>query len=443
MGLSSAVDSLLHIKEMVFEKEILTLQQTARILRENYEGKEELREELSETRGFGKDRECVIDLVNQIMNCVEESMKNYCNPFGGKVKFGLSSPAYITSGSVSGATFDGRKKGEPYATHISGQCGEAPTLLSMTIESLRKIITEGKVYDREIDWKDMDMTILHQKLALGSSDSVMEMIKSGRKIKVDIWRDFFKQYFTDSDYAKKEIEDFIKNRNHVAHNKLLNWDGYQRMKRNIRELDEVIQKANDSFENSFMSEEEFITWSIGTGNEPKEVYTVGELDYLPIRIYGETGVKIRDNEEIYRLFAESIDKLYDEIADAFYFNTMVEVTGKHEIGLTEDEKKVFSVKDLFTENIILDILADMSFDCAMDGESLLQLFCRCSGGELFHAVLRYHNGSGAEDSGAGKILLSSESVYDTEQLEGFMEEMKRYLEQYLKQQYIEGKSFKE
>lgn len=127
VGLSSAVDSLLHIKEMVFEKEILTLQQTARILRENYEGKEELREELSETRGFGKDRECVIDLVNQIMNCVEESMKNYCNPFGGKVKFGLSSPAYITSGSVSGATFDGRKKGEPYATHISGQCGEAPT----------------------------------------------------------------------------------------------------------------------------------------------------------------------------------------------------------------------------------------------------------------------------------------------------------------------------
>lgn len=160
----------------------------------------------------------------------------------------------------------------------------------MTIESLRKIITEGKVYDREIDWKDMDMTILHQKLALGSSDSVMEMIKSGRKIKVDIWRDFFKQYFTDSDYAKKEIEDFIKNRNHVAHNKLLNWDGYQRMKRNIRELDEVIQKANDSFENSFMSEEEFITWSIGTGNEPKEVYTVVELDYLPIRIYGETGL---------------------------------------------------------------------------------------------------------------------------------------------------------
>lgn len=39
--------------------------------------------------------------------------------------------------------------------------------------------------------------------------------------------------------------------------------------------------------------------------------------------------------------------------------------------------------------------------------------------------------------------MSSESVYDTEQLEGFMEEMKRYLEQYLKQQYIEGKSFKE
>lgn len=127
VGLSSAIDSLVNIKKLVFDKKLLTLHQIVHLLKGNYAGKEALREELSETGIFGKDQQAGIYLVNQILNSVEVSLKDYCNPYGGKVKFGLSSPSYITSGAVSGATFDGRKKGDPYATHISGQRGEAPT----------------------------------------------------------------------------------------------------------------------------------------------------------------------------------------------------------------------------------------------------------------------------------------------------------------------------
>ena len=136
------------------------------------------------------------------------------------------------------------------------------TFLSMTMESLSSIITKGKIYAHEIDWQGIDQKELYEKIASGSANSVMEMIKSGRKIKCDIWEEIFGPHFADGDHAKKSIEDFIKNRNHVAHNKLLNWDGYLLMKRNIEELDDIIQEADESFENSFASEEEYITWSI-------------------------------------------------------------------------------------------------------------------------------------------------------------------------------------
>lgn len=305
------------------------------------------------------------------------------------------------------------------------------TFLSMTMESLSSIITEGKIYAHEIDWQSIDLKTLHRQIASGSANSVMEMIKSGRKIKCDIWEAFFKPHFSDGDHTKKAIEDFIKNRNHVAHNKLLNWDGYLLMKQNIEELDDIIREANESFENSFASEEEYLTWSIGTGNEPQEVYTVGTLDYLPVRIYGETGVKIRDDEEIFALFAETLDELYAEISDAYYFSTVLEVSEKYEIALSEDEQKVFSIRNLSAEEVVIDILADISFDSAMDGESSLQLSGRCRGEEQFSVILHYHNGSGAEDLESGRILLRSESVYDTEEIKHFKEELEEYLAKYM------------
>ena len=46
-------------------------------------------------------------------------MKDYINPIGGKIKFGLSSPFYIRDAKGVAADFAGRKKGNPYSTHIS------------------------------------------------------------------------------------------------------------------------------------------------------------------------------------------------------------------------------------------------------------------------------------------------------------------------------------
>ena len=78
---------------------------------------------------FGKDKQYVRDLTNYILSQVDTHLSSYRNRFGGRVKFGLSSPSYLEIGKISKATFDGRKSGEPYGTHISADFGVAYTEL--------------------------------------------------------------------------------------------------------------------------------------------------------------------------------------------------------------------------------------------------------------------------------------------------------------------------
>lgn len=114
VGMSSAVNTILNIKRYVFDEKIYTLSEIKHMVETD-----NVRAFSDNIGGFGTDTFDSIELTNKIIKTTEEYLLNYRNMFGGKVKFGLSSPAYIASGIQVGATLDGRKAGEPFATHIS------------------------------------------------------------------------------------------------------------------------------------------------------------------------------------------------------------------------------------------------------------------------------------------------------------------------------------
>ena len=73
----------------------------------------------------------------------------------------------------------------------------------------------------------------------------------------------------------------------------------------------------------------------------------------------------------------------------------------------------------------------MTFDEDMDGDSSLYISCVQNESEICRAVLEYHNGCGSEDLFEGKIVLNSESYYNTEKLDEFKDELKEYIEESL------------
>lgn len=120
VAIGSVVNSLLNIKKHVFDERKYSLNDLNNVRKGNYVGYDELRSSLKNLYPcYGSDDESVIALVNTITDCVSKEFEKYSTKQGGKFKFGLSSPGYFWCGKETPATFDGRKDGEPFATHIS------------------------------------------------------------------------------------------------------------------------------------------------------------------------------------------------------------------------------------------------------------------------------------------------------------------------------------
>lgn len=129
VGISAAVNTILNIKKYVFLDKKYSLDDIQKFVQNN-----DVLKFSDNNNGFGTDSEDAIIITNLLIRETENFFRDYRNKFGGKVKFGLSSPTYIGSGSIVGATLDGRRDGEPFETHISRDKGDPITEI-MNFES--------------------------------------------------------------------------------------------------------------------------------------------------------------------------------------------------------------------------------------------------------------------------------------------------------------------
>ncbi len=121
VGLANTIDSILNLEYLLHKGIISNLEEAREILKNNFEGYEFIYEYVKNIPPhFGTDEnKYVIQMVNKIISTINEALRTTTNPFGGKYKFGLSSPSFISSGNLTLTSFDGRKKGEPLGVHIS------------------------------------------------------------------------------------------------------------------------------------------------------------------------------------------------------------------------------------------------------------------------------------------------------------------------------------
>lgn len=300
--------------------------------------------------------------------------------------------------------------------------------ISMTLETMMKIIKKGKIYESQIDISGEEFEMIFEKLKSEKARSLHQFFQEKRKVKKDYWNDIFKEYF---ELNESLITNFIKNRNHIAHNKLLNWSGFQKMKMNIQNVEEFVRKANADFEAQCPSEELISTMEYEEESErQKEEW---ERDYLKIRIQGETGVDIRSEEEIFEMFTEALVDIYTEISDKYYFDPCYEIDEICELDDTKYEQAIFKVTSCAMLDSSIEVSARIFIDDSMDGDSNIVLKCMDlqSGTELFRNTLHYHNGNGYEDSFEGTIVLESESYFEDNEKEDFIIALCEYIEEKL------------
>ena len=140
VGVGTTVDALLAVKELVYEKRELTLKALGEIMSANWEGHEKLRlRMLRSKRKWGNNDPEANALGATLLKAFGDCINGKPNSRGGVfLASGHNARGYLGFGKGTGATPDGRKKGEEMSKNLSPTMGadtEGATALVETLAS--------------------------------------------------------------------------------------------------------------------------------------------------------------------------------------------------------------------------------------------------------------------------------------------------------------------
>mgnify|MGYP004499904201 CR=1 FL=1 len=298
------------------------------------------------------------------------------------------------------------------------------TMLSMTLETLSEIILKAVLYKEPTTLTTSDIRTIYQHLKNNNADAAKQAIQQKREVKVNIWDDVFSQYFLAPEDFIKQLTIFIKSRNHIAHNKLLTWSVFQQMQNELTEFESTIQSAMKLFESKNPSDELLDTWQV---EHDRDFYD-GEYEkqYWRDRIIGETGVEIRDEDEIYELLCQTVTELYDTLSDRYHYDPCFEVSDM-ETPVKDGTTKVFTVTSNASDEE-LSLFVSIVVDDDMDSSSYLTIEAKHGEDVVAKVECMYHNGEGHEGE-EGLCVADSDSEYDDTEVHDFLEDLIEYIEE--------------
>lgn len=152
-GMANAVDSLAAIKDIVFDKQILSLPELAEILQKNFVGYEELQKYVSrKCPKYGNDDDAADLIMRDLLKVYDELIRSKKNARGGDWQLGLYSVEdHAKMGLRTGAMPNGKLQGQALANALSPVQGAdhiGPTaLINSVVKSDLSIATNNVVLD--------------------------------------------------------------------------------------------------------------------------------------------------------------------------------------------------------------------------------------------------------------------------------------------------------
>ena len=152
-GFATAVDSLLAVKEFVYDKKTVTLDELGRILAADWQGHDELRLRMKNSKlKWGCGNPEADALAKEVVEGFTSRFVGKPNGRGGKfVCYGLQSRSFISQGLSSGATPDGRRKGDFFSKNMAPNVGAETEGITGSIKSYGAIAPEnfpcGSIFD--------------------------------------------------------------------------------------------------------------------------------------------------------------------------------------------------------------------------------------------------------------------------------------------------------
>ena len=296
--------------------------------------------------------------------------------------------------------------------------------LSMTLETLMKVIIDGKVYSDDIVLNKSQYDKIWEIAQKGkTANSIAEFIKSRRTVERTIWDDLFVPYIDEPEKFKQAVHNFIEDRNHVAHSKVLSWSSYQIVLNDFNKMDDFIRIADSKFEIEETSDEVLDTWNAIEEEEQNE------REYYRERLASETGIDILDEENIRNWFDDVLHDLFSDVYQRYHLDVCYEISDFE----TPDDGICFTVTSPVMEDnsLRVDIMADYFIDDEMGEDSTCMITCKDGTDKIVcSAKIHFHNGNGYEGE-EGLMEASENSEYDSSEMTDFKERLFEYIDEKL------------
>jgi len=200
MGIATVADSLAAIEKVVFVDQLVTLKELSQILKDNFEGREDIRQACLQAPKYGNDEEFVDKYARWFVDINAKLFDRYRTYDGGRYYIGIASNINnIPAGLEVAATPDGRKKGKPLSDAASPMHG-------MDINGVTAVVNSTTKPDYK---KATCGTVLNQKF---TPDMFSNLEKR------DLLKTVLKIYFEDGGQemqincvSRKVLEDAMRN----------------------------------------------------------------------------------------------------------------------------------------------------------------------------------------------------------------------------------------
>ena len=155
-GFATAVDSLLAVKEFVYDKKLVSLRGLGQMLADNWKGHEELRLRMKNSKfKWGCGNPEADALAKEVQEAFSSCIVGKPNSRGGVfVCYGLNSRGFINGGAFIGATPDGRRKGDHLSKNMAPSVGAETEGVTGSIRSFGALAPEnfpcGSIFDMMI-----------------------------------------------------------------------------------------------------------------------------------------------------------------------------------------------------------------------------------------------------------------------------------------------------
>jgi hypothetical protein len=309
-----------------------------------------------------------------------------------------------------------RKRQKDYKRDVPQFKNVVDNLLSIDTGDLWSILTLkvkrwNPVYDPKIENAIRD----------GKANSVLQQLAHNQmEVVLDLWDRYFKSCFDPK--FKSEWDTFIRNRNHIAHNKLVDRAAYNKILNNMEAVYRMIEEAEKKFFRVYPSEEEKRDL-FELANEPSlQELAVQEM------IEESTGVTVYDAMYITEQFKEVVDEFKATLEDRLYFRSDLNVETKEieEIDLVKGSE-FFTISSKVKKKNVIHLQCDAEVNDDRGGTSEMVLELRIDDEVVDECRVTFTNGDYEFDEDLGYVPVTKDSM-DKSQIEVFTDSVLKWID---------------